>query len=118
MGGVWSRVQQDNEGFALLGGTCTKPGPDGCKILFQFYLPKPLLAFGPQIHSNYFKSRKTITIKRRIFYVVASNQLDKSGLQFASACGRMMEGVGGTSPVAVVSSISHDGLRVAMAVTP
>lgn len=117
MGGVWSRVQRDNEGFALLGGTCTKPGSDGCKTLFQFYLPKPLLAFGPQIHSNYFKSRK-INYQLRIFYVVSSNQLDKSGLKFASACGRMMEGVGGTSPVTVVSSLSHDGLRVAMAVTP
>lgn len=33
-----------------------------CRNLFQFYLPKLLLAFEPQLYSNYLKSRKIITI--------------------------------------------------------
>lgn len=75
----------DDEGFAQLEGTRAKPGPGSCRTLFQFYLPKPLLAFCPQINSNCLKSTKITTIQLSILYVVSSNWLDKNGLKFASA---------------------------------
>lgn len=89
----------DNEGFAFFGGICSKPGPGGCRTLFQFHLPKPLLTFDPQIlyTLNYLKSKKIITIQLSILYVVFSNQLDRRRLKFASASRQMAEGVRGLS---------------------